>query len=91
MKEAIKQYGAIIENVQKDIDEAESFKADLMEEYKALNSLDDMIKIQSMVLKTTDYISQKRISKVELERQKREYEEAYAKMQNECEAEYVQD
>ena len=79
MKEAIKQYGAIIENVQKDIGEAESFKADLMKEYKALNSLDDMIKIQSMVLKTTDYISQKRISKVELERQKREYEEAYTK------------
>lgn len=79
MKEAIKQYGAIIENVQKDIEEAESFKADLMAEYNRKNVLDDMIKIQSMVLKTTDYISQKRISKVELERQKREYEEAYAK------------
>lgn len=79
MKEAIKQYGAIIENVQKDIDEAKSFKADLMAEYKEANSLDDVIKIQSMVLKISDLISQKRISKVELERQKREYEEAYEK------------
>ena len=79
MKEAIKKYGEIIENVQKDIEEAESFKADLMAEYNRKNYLDDMIKIQSMVLKISDLISQKRISKVELERQKREYEEAYTK------------
>ena len=80
MKEAIKQYGNIIENVAKDIEEAEKFKADLMKDYNNLNSLDDVIKLQSMVLKISDLISQKRINKVELERQKREYEEAYAKM-----------
>lgn len=80
MKEAIKQYGVIIEDVQKDIEEAESFKKDLMDCYKdGTNDLDDAIKIQSMVLKISDLISQKRISKVELERQKREYEKAYEK------------
>ena len=84
MKEAIKQYGNIIENVAKDIDEAEMFKADLMKDYNNLNSLDDVIKLQSMVLKISDLISQKRINKVELERQKREYEEAYAKMSKEA-------
>ena len=63
MKEAIKQYGVIIKDVQKDIEEAESFKRDLMNEYEHANSTDDLIKIQSMVLK----------------RQKREYEEAYEK------------
>lgn len=82
MKEAIKQYGIIIENVEKDIEEAKSFKADLMEEYEHANSTDDVIKIQSMVLKISDLISQKRISKVELERQKREYEEAYERSLN---------
>lgn len=76
MKEAIKRYEKIIEDVEKDIKEAEAFKEDLMKEYKDANALDDVIKIQSMVLKITDYISQKRISKVELERQKREYESA---------------
>lgn len=84
MKEAIKQYGNIIENVTKDITEAEMFKADLMKDYNNLNSLDDVIKLQSMVLKISDLISQKRINKVELERQKREYEEAYAKMSKEA-------
>lgn len=84
MKEAIKQYGNIIENVEKDIKEAESFKSDLMKEYNDANALDDVIKIQSMVLKISDLISQKRINKVELERQKREYEEAYEKMSKEA-------
>lgn len=79
MKEAIKKYGEIIENVQNDILEAESFRDDLMAEYNKSHNLDDVIKIQSMVLKISDLISTKRISKVELERQKREYEEAYAK------------
>ena len=84
MKEAIKQYGNIIENVTKDIEEAEKFKADLMKDYNNVNSLDDVIKLQSMVLKISDLISQKRINKVELERQKREYEEAYKKMSKEA-------
>lgn len=84
MKEAIKQYGNIIENVTKDIEEAEKFKADLMKDYENVNSLDDVIKLQSMVLKISDLISQKRINKVELERQKREYEEAYKKMSKEA-------
>ena len=84
MKEAIKQYGAIIENVEKDIKEAEAFKSDLLKEYNDANALDDVIKIQSMVLKISDLISQKRINKVELERQKREYEEAYEKMSKEA-------
>ena len=79
MKEAIKQYGAIIENVEKDINEAGAFKKDLMARYTSTNNLDDIIKLQSMVLKISDLISTKRISKAELERQKREYEEAYAK------------
>lgn len=74
MKEAIKQYGVIIEDVQKDIEEAESFKADLKAKYKAAMDLDEVIKTQSMILKISDLISQKRVQKVELERQKREYE-----------------
>ena len=84
MKEAIKQYEKIIENVTNDIEEAEKFKADLMTKYKFADDLDDVIKLQSMVLKISDLISQKRINKVELERQKREYEEAYAKMSKEA-------
>lgn len=79
MKEAIEKYGEIIENVEKDIQEAESFKKDLNEKYAKAEELDDVIKIQSMVLKISDLISQKRIQKVELERQKREYEEAFKK------------
>ena len=84
MEKAIKDYEKIIENVVKDIEEAENFKKDLMKDYNNLNSLDDVIKLQSMVLKISDLISQKRISKTELERQKREYEQAYAKMSKEA-------
>ena len=84
MEKAIKDYEKIIENVTKDIKEAEMFKADLMKDYENVNNLDDEIKIQSMVLKISDLISQKRINKVELERQKREYEQAYANMSKEA-------
>lgn len=74
MKEAIKRYEEIIVNVDNDIKEAESFKADLKAKYEAATDLDDVVKIQSMILKISDLISQKRVQKVELERQKREYE-----------------
>lgn len=76
MEEAIKKYEKVIEDVKADIKEAETFKAHLMEKYQGANDLDDVIKIQSMVLKISDYISQKRMSKVELERQLIEYENA---------------
>ena len=76
MEEAIKKYEKIIEDVCADIKEAETFKEHLMAKYKGTNALDDVIKIQSMVLKISDYISQKRMSKVELERQLIEYKKA---------------
>lgn len=77
MKEAIKRFEEIIENVDADIAEAESFKKDLNEKYANANlSLDDTIKIQSMVLKISDYVSQKRITKAELERQMLDYKKA---------------
>ena len=76
MRDAIKKYEKVIEDVKADIEEAETFKTHLMEKYQGANDLDDVIKIQSMVLKISDYISQKRMSKVELERQLIEYENA---------------
>lgn len=77
MESAIKKYEAIIERVEEDIAQAEAFKADLMASYEQRNDLDDIIKVQSMVLKIADYISQKHMTKVELERQLNEYKEAY--------------
>ncbi|MGN0533298.1 MAG: hypothetical protein ACI4IK_02960 [Eubacterium sp.] len=77
MKEAIKRFKDIIETVEKDIAEAEAFKSDLYERYNSGGlDIEETIKIQSMVLKISDYVSQKRISKVELERQLAEYEDA---------------
>ena len=77
MEEAITRFKEIILNVEADIAEAEDFKKDLIEKYtNAKLSLDDLIRIQSMVLKISDYVSQKRITKAELERQLLDYEKA---------------
>lgn len=70
MEETIKKYEEIIGRVSASITQAEQFKDDLMGRYdKTDPDLENTLKIQSMVLKIDDYISQKHMTKVDLERQ----------------------
>lgn len=70
MEETIKKYEEIIGRVSASIAQAEQFKDDLMGRYdKTDPDLENTLKIQSMVLKIDDYISQKHMTKVDLERQ----------------------
>lgn len=70
MEETIKKYEEIIGRVSASITQAEQFKDDLMGRYdKTDPALENTLKIQSMVLKIDDYISQKHMTKVDLERQ----------------------
>ena len=70
MEETIKKYEEIIGRVSASITQAEQFKDDLMSRYdKTDPELENTLKIQSMVLKIDDYISQKHMTKVDLERQ----------------------
>lgn len=60
------RYEELIERMNADIAQAEAFKADAMQRYKASAPLEQMVTIQSQVLRIQDYITQKFNNKVEL-------------------------
>ena len=60
------RYEDLIERMNDDIDAAERFKADLELRYNAKAPLEQVVTIQSQVLRIQDYITQKFNNKVEL-------------------------
>lgn len=62
------RYMDLIARMDKDMEIAEQYKADLVERYKPGMSLEHLITIQSQVLRIQDYITQKFNNKVEIMR-----------------------
>lgn len=62
------RYEDLIARMEKDMEQAELFKADVMQRYKANAPLDQLVTMQSQVLRTQDYITQKFNNMVELMR-----------------------
>lgn len=60
------RYEELIERMDADIAQAEQYKADLVKRYNPNASLDQLVTIQSQVLRIQDYITQKFNNKVEL-------------------------
>ena len=60
------RYEELIERMDADMAVAEQYKADLVQRYKASAPLDQLVTIQSQVLRIQDYITQKFNNKVEL-------------------------
>lgn len=66
LKMAKTRYEELLARMNADISQAEAFKADVMQRYKATAPLDQLVTMQSQVLRTQDYITQKFNNKVEL-------------------------
>lgn len=62
------RYEDLIERMKKDLEQAEAFKADMMERYKPGLPLDHLMAIQSQVLRIQDYMTQKFNNLVEIQR-----------------------
>ena len=60
------RYEDLIAKMEKDMEQAELFKADVMQRYNAKAPLDQLVTMQSQVLRTQDYITQKFNNMVEL-------------------------
>ena len=60
------RYEELIDRMTKDMEVAEQYKADMVERYKPTLSLEQLITIQSQVLRIQDYITQKFNNKVEI-------------------------
>ena len=60
------RYEELIERMDADIGVAERYKSDLIKRYNPSASLDQLVTIQSQVLRIQDYITQKFNNKVEL-------------------------
>lgn len=60
------RYEDLIARMDADMDIAEQYKADLMERYKPSLALEQLVTIQSQVLRIQDYITQKFNNKVEI-------------------------
>ena len=60
------RYEELIARMEADIAQAEQYKADLVLRYKANAPLEQLVTIQSQVLRIQDYITQKFNNKVEL-------------------------
>lgn len=60
------RYEELIERMDADMAQAEQYKADLVRRYNSNASLDQLVTIQSQVLRIQDYITQKFNNKVEL-------------------------
>ena len=75
MEELLKakaRYENLMERMQADMDLAEKYKKDLEERYKANAPLEQLVTIQSQVLRIQDYVTQKFNNLVEI---LRSYEE----------------
>ena len=69
MEELLKakeRYEDLIQRMDADMVTAEQYKADLLERYKPTLALEQLITIQSQVLRIQDYITQKFNNKVEI-------------------------
>ena len=62
------RYEELIARMDADMAIAEQYKADLMQRYKANAPLEQMVTIQSQVLRIQDYVTQKFNNKVEIMR-----------------------
>ena len=60
------RYKELIARMDADMAIAERYKADLMERYKPTLALEQLVTIQSQVLRIQDYITQKFNNKVEI-------------------------
>lgn len=60
------RYEDLLERMDADMAVAEQYKSDLMKRYNPNASLDQLVTIQSQVLRIQDYITQKFNNKVEL-------------------------
>lgn len=60
------RYEELIARMDADIAQAEQYKADLVQRYKSSAPLEQLVTIQSQVLRIQDYITQKFNNKVEL-------------------------
>ena len=60
------RYEELLERMEADISQAEQYKEDLVARYKANAPLEQMVTIQSQVLRIQDYITQKFNNKVEI-------------------------
>jgi ribosomal protein S17E len=75
MEELLKakaRYESLMERMQEDMDLAEKYKADLESRYKTNAPLEQLVTIQSQVLRIQDYVTQKFNNLVEI---LRSYEE----------------
>ena len=69
MEELLKaktRYEELVAKMDADMEIAERYKADLLERYKSSLALEQLVTIQSQVLRIQDYITQKFNNKVEI-------------------------
>lgn len=62
------RYDALMDRMVQDMEMAEKYKADLIERYKPTLALEQLITIQSQVLRIQDYYTQKFNNLVEIQR-----------------------
>ncbi len=75
-EETIRRYEEIINRIDNNIDESVAFKEDLYRRYNPENGdIQEVVTIQSMIMKINDVISMKHQSKVEIERQLIDFKE----------------
>lgn len=67
------KYEKILANIDEDMAEAQGFIDDLKERYDKGGDIDEVIKIQTMIMKIADLLSNKRIQRTEIERQMEEF------------------
>ena len=60
------KYEELMARMDKDMEIAEQYKADLIERYKPSLALEQLVTIQSQVLRIQDYVTQKFNNKVEI-------------------------
>lgn len=66
LKLAKTRYEELIERMNKDLEQAEQFKADALKRYNPNGPMDQFVTLQSQILRTQDYITQKFNNLVEL-------------------------
>ena len=75
-EETIRRYNEILDRINGNIEDAEEFKDDLYRRYNPENGdIQEVVTIQSMIMKINDVISMKHQSKVEIERQLIDFKE----------------
>ena len=60
------RYEELLERMEADMATAEQYRADLVERYKPSLALEQLVTIQSQVLRIQDYVTQKFNNKVEI-------------------------